>query len=469
MFDRSCLLLGSLAFALAACSDSDDHDGADAAWSPPGEVPVDPALDAGDTLSAAPTIVPVNNGPGIGDEDASDPSAHRPPPTNVSFETALRIGVDGKAALQDRVGANQIDYFTFTAEAGAFYELKTDFGPFSPDNVLSLYDPDRTLIAQNDNGSLWSSDDIDARLVVRTPKAGDYFVRVEDPKTPPEFFEASAFPLLFYHLTVRKLASDTPGFALAAAGTPPALHFADDPTTHNAYVTVVGAFTAGTDSAFSFAGRANAALIGHVLPMGSMGNGSTAVGGHASVLSSDQHALADADLGNGQYSLHPPVADGTYQVVLHAGATTGVNDFFAADLLLIDDNPREQAEAANNQLSGAEPLSMQGTSRRRGLILASLPAMDIDYYHFDVNMNEHVSVACEGESGGSGVRNLRAELRDGSDQMLASALETSSANLLISKYTVTAAGTLYLRLSSDATAPMNQIEPWVRCVLIAGL
>jgi hypothetical protein len=390
----------------------------------------------------------------------------RKPPENVSFETALRVQTDGSNHLQDEQSADQLDYYVFSGTAGEFYELRTDTGDFTPDNVISLYDAEHTLIAENDSGSIWPGDAIDARLVVRVPSSGDYYVAVEDRLTPPEFFHSS-FPLLYYHLSVRALGADATAVAHEGDAAPATVAFVQDATSGYGYATLLGEFGAG-DDAFTFIGSTDQALIGHALPSGSSGNGGSAQGGRVRVATADEHGLAEIDRGRGQENIRPPVTDGTFRVTLSADGDLGANAFYAVDLVLLPDNPREQNDADNGALAGAETVAMKGGNRRRGLLLSTLPAKDIDYYQFDAAQNEHVSVLCEGESGGSGVRGLRAELRDDADTMLASALETEVANLQINAVQVGAAGTYYLRLTSDATpkAPVN--EPWVRCAIIAS-
>src|SRR5262245_9443538 len=102
----------SLALVLAACGDSEHRaqDPFDAGW-------VDSFLDAGSGVPSAdpgPDVISI----GMMSMDArvaDNRNARRPTPTNVSFETALRVSVDGTTALQDEVGAEQVDYFTFSA------------------------------------------------------------------------------------------------------------------------------------------------------------------------------------------------------------------------------------------------------------------------------------------------------------------------------------------------------------------
>jgi hypothetical protein len=102
-------------------------------------------------------------------------------------------------------------------------------------------------------------------------------------------------------------------------------------------------------------------------------------------------------------------------------------------------------------------------------VLVTLPENDVDYFKVEAAAMESILAVCEGESGGSGVRGLTAELRDDADQAIASGTETSSANLQIERTRVTRAGTYYLRLSSTTPAAgVDTITPWTRCALIVG-
>jgi hypothetical protein len=80
-----------------------------------------------------------------------------------------------------------------------------------------------------------------------------------------------------------------------------------------------------------------------------------------------------------------------------------------------------------------------------------------------------VAVNCEGESGGSGVRGLKAELFAPSMQPLMAASEASPKALLIEPFELQTAGTYYLKLSSETPpAEDDTVEPWVRCAVLLG-
>lgn len=478
---RSALL--SAALCLGGCADDDSEHNTDADGGAAGTAPAQtagsdaPELDAAAATDASSTPVAQPDAAPIGSDAsqrdaatldaASADAGGRPPPTNLSFWTAKRVQADSAIPLQDVRSAGQVDYYLLGGDKGEFYEISTDRSPFSPDVVVTLYDAARVPIAQNDEGRVWPGDGIDARMIVRLPHTGDYFITVEDPYTPPEFFQ-SAFPLLYYHLRVRKLTDGVEGVAIAHGSAPVTVTFAHDQRTGYAYATLLGEFGEATGT-FDVTGVATQALIGHVLAAGVDANGSTAAGGVLRVLDAEQHLLAQIDRGSGQAAIDPPIDEASYRLKVLAGGPLGDNPFYAVDLIMLDDNPAEQDEAGNGVLTHAEAIQMQGTISRRGLLLVHLSENDVDYFKLDATENETITVLCEAESGGSGVHGLLAEVRDADDQVLGTASETAITNLQIERVLVPSTGTYYLRLASETPKlDTGSVSPWARCAVIAG-
>lgn len=469
------LVLAAFSCALCACSedpatarDEDDAQLVDAGEERDASASANTKLDArtGHVDASAPASWIDADLPELERSDASTTDAERSPfhqaPTNVSFATAILLE-DGAITLQDELSADQIDYYKFRGEAGQFYELRTSRHRFSPDNVISLYDAEHNLIASNDDGAIWPDDGIDARLIIRLPQTGEYFVTVDDPFTPPEYFERPSFTLLYYSFVVRKLGE---GAGFAREGTT-AVALATDEATQYRYVTLLGEFNQTPDS-FTLPGAAQQALIGHVHPTGTTGSGSTATRGRVRIDAVDAGTLGAIDLARGQSHIDPPIGEGDYQVQVSADGPPGANDFYVIDLYELPDNPSEQAEANNNTLAGAEPLTFTGLLRRRALLLSRLTARDVDYYRIEARANEPMSVACEAASGGSGVRELRAELRDAKDATLAFAVEDERETLVVPTVLAPSAGNYYVRLTSSLAGGSDAVEPWVRCVVLTG-
>lgn len=394
--------------------------------------------------------------------------------TNVSFDTAYPIDTRGIGVLQDVRSPIQVDYFAFEAKAGTFYEIATGRRNFGPDNTLTLFDPDQQPIAENDDGPRFPGDLIDARLVVRAAQTGRYVVRVEDPFTPPQVFSDPSYPLLYYRFWVRALTERVAGTAHAKSSTKPtSIEFVHDDASGYECATVFGELADGEEQVYALSGRADYALIGHVHESGEHGDGSSAAGGVITVSDAEQRPLAQIDRESGQDSIHPPVSDGTYEVHVAGRGDPGSNGFYALDLVLLPDNPRERDDALNGTPEGAETIDMPGTPQRRGLLLSTLPGEDVDYYQFDALANEAITVACEGASGGSGVRRLRAEVRDANDATLLAGVESAHENLQLDGLEITQPQKLFLRLSHESPAAeggegTREIEPWTRCVVIAG-
>jgi Bacterial pre-peptidase C-terminal domain len=410
------------------------------------------------------------DGPGIriGDQSSPIPGTESVPDDgtvpghwgNHAFATALPIEPDAPPRIANEFRADQVDFYAFQGKAGAYYELSTEYGPYHPDNVITLFDAQRQPIATNDDGSIWPGDEIDARLVVRLPSDGTYYVKVEDLVTPADHFD-DAFSLLFYHLTLRSVTASTPGFAFWDGSTPVADYLIDAQSGHR-YLTVLGNFDAPSKG-FTFAGAADTALIAQLLPGGPAGNGSTVSRGRASVRDSAGLLLADIDRSVNSGYIRPPIGEGAQQFIVEREGDAGSNAFFAVDLVLLKDNRREQREPENNTPLGAESLTWSQGTRGRSLLLSLLPAGDVDYFAVPVDAGGYIGVICEAQTTGSGVRGLSAELRDANDEPIADSADVGRGLELSS--IVGPAGTYYVRLSSAATVAA---QPWVRCAIVSG-
>jgi hypothetical protein len=382
-------------------------------------------------------------------------------PTNVSFETALRVPADGSSVLQDETHAEQVDYYVFEAEAGGYYEITTDRHRFSPDNLIALFDEQLELLAENDEGERWGGDAIDARLLVQAKTSGDHYVRVEDLWTPQRFF-VSDFPLLYYHLSVRKLEAGSEGIAIAGAEGRVEVELATDEASGFRYATLIGVPQNGSAS-FELQG-ADEAVIGRVLraetPILATGKGWREV----ELLDAEQTVIANILSDLGQEELHPPVSRARYELHVIPDASGDIEQgaFYAIDIVLVPENPLEASDGENGTPEGAEPIEMEGTSWRRGLLLTTLPDDDVDYFRFEADAGSRALAVCEGESGGSRLRGLRAELLDDALTSLGAGEESPTANLEIEAAVLERTGTYYLRLSTTPHEA-QAAAAWARC------
>jgi hypothetical protein len=398
--------------------------------------------------------------------DAQDEAGNGPPSwhsaPHSSFETARRIEPDGTTHLQDELSATQVDHYVFAARAGAYYEITTDALRFSPDNRIELFDAERKQLADNDQGSAWPGDGIDARIIFRATRSEDHYVRVEDLWTPPEAF-SSDLPLLFYHLRVRELASG-PGVAIAGDGAPAEL--AVDAASGYSHALLLGAADFEED-VFELHGLAANVLVGRML------RDEVAAAGEpndlwAEVRVTDKagQPYAIVERAREQYDFHPPIDAADYEVHVvakEAGRSVEAHAFYALEVVLIPDNPGELADEANATPQGSELIAMEGSSIRRGLLLATLPdESDIDYFYFQGFAGGFAQVICEAESGGSLVRGLEARLEDAEGRVVVTGSETYAFNLELVAEDL-ASPDVFLRLSSMTESQPEPRAAWARC------
>lgn len=457
------VLLASASLLAAGCSHAND---AQPASEPPPAIPgisePDAATAAGPTSDAESAPPPVHH-PSVGVIDIGGLDTAAPAQMNDTFETAVLIE-PGIGAHQDVVRFQQSNYFFFDATEAGFFELWTMDREFTPDVVISVYDSERRLIAENDDGSLWPNDSLDARLVMRASRPGRYYAKVSDLKTSADLFRDGA-SLLYYHLDIRPVTSTTAGFGYAAATGEASVQFALDDATGYSFVTLVGSLESNLTRSFAFEGLSARALIGHLLPAGVPGNGSSASTGRVRVLDMGQRVLAQLDGQLAETKIYPPISTGRTLVTVEAPENVGDNGFFALDLVMLPENPAEQNETANGQPTGAESIVLKGAPTQRGLLLSDVAPGDVDYYSFNASEGSHVAVSCEGQSAGSGVRALRAEVRDAKDQSLTVFTESPEHELQLQAWQVPSAGMYFLRFASDAPAAAEAVRPWVRCVV----
>lgn len=454
--------------ALVCASCGDDGGPLDA-----GAAEQDAGFDAGSRPDAGPDAGPILDGSAAdasadAEQDAAGEEVDPTELTNFSFDQAKPIDFGPTGALQPLQSATQVDYFSFEAEAGEIYVITAHRGRFSPNNVISFYDPQREKVAENDVGWLWPGDLVDARLVVRARESGTHFIVVEDRELPAEVFEIEDLPMFYYRVTVTQVEPTSPGFAWQSGqdDEPAAVTFHVDPGNGVAHVTLIGELAEGETDRFELHGGATQALIGHVHPGGVTGNGSTLIDGVVAVQDADQHLVAEIDRGLGGQFIHPPVADADYTLSVRSDGALGDNAFYAIDLVLLTDNPREAA-TDNDTPETAEPLALLGGFLRRGTILAEVPALDRDYFAFETMEGDWIDVICEGQSAGSGVRGLKAEILDAADAVLGEATEAIATGLSIASVQAGEPGTHYLRVSSETPDDADAAPAWVRCAVIA--
>lgn len=413
----------------------------------------------------------------VAEPPADAPSAVDPNPLAAEFAAAREVTVgDPDGVVKSIAVFEQRNFFRFHGGAGGYYEIRTGRKDYMPDTTLTLFDAGGRKLAFNDEGYLWFFDEIDARIVIRLPADGDYYVQVDDIETPAEFFdgyEEGWDAGLYYRLVVRELGEtgdSTVAFEYgnhASMEFPTPASFVQRPGQGHLQVTLLGEFEQLLDTdVFAFDGIGDSVLLARVHKSGQEGNGSTALDRLVWIADSESATIAEISPAAGQYKLSPPVGAGHYSLWLASeGEALGDNDFYAVDLVMVPDNPVEQDDANNGSLERAEPLILEeGGYRSRGYVLARLPESDVDYFSFEAQAGETLAVTCNASSEGSGLVSLRAELRGPDDTLLAHALETSTEALEIEAAPVARSGTHYLRLSSGLQR-WGLEGDWARCML----
>ncbi|MFM2419838.1 MAG: hypothetical protein RL385_4561 [Pseudomonadota bacterium] len=466
---RSLLLGSCLSLLLCACADDFSYDevvAQDASvWG------ADPSVGVDLSVPSDPNRRPPEasaGGAGI-DAGAGDASQALLLPSNVDFETALRLTPDGHAVLQDQRVAGQTDYFVFEAEPGGLYEISTDRHRFSPDLVVSVYDPERKLLAENDTGAVFAGDAIDARVIIRAETGGDYYVKASDPNLTSTFFTDAPLPLLYYHPRVRRIVEDTPGYAIARPGGQVELRPIADEVTGYRYVTLLG--EAGDEEAlFQLKGQREDVFAAEFRDDLTLHPDQTMVWQTAQLEDEAAHVLGRIERALGQKSLHPPVSTASYRLrVRPEAAVAGGASLYAVDLVLVPDNRPELDDLKNNTPAGAETVPFSGFASRRGLIRSLLPRGDVDYYRIDLVPMERTMARCEGQSGGSGVRGFKAEIVDAQGAVLQSAVEPLEYGLVVQPTEpASVAGVYYLRLTAAEESSDFAAGDWVRCDVRIG-
>lgn len=423
---------------------------------------------------------PVDSGPGdTGPIDSGELDAGMMPADagfdgNDGFNTARPVPFGSQGARGTINPAGDHDFFVFDGDEGSWLQIVTVANPGSQpgavDTVITLYDERMDQIAENDDAIPRVSPD--SEIMVRLPATGRYFVEVQEfsdwAGETPEGASSFNYELIVRDLNPasnRYIADDTEVSNDAADAAP--VSFVQGASY------AVGTFRNPSDKdpfRVTVSGTETQSFRATVMPAGPTGYGSTTPPGNMWITGpSGQPIFARVDTRTGLQSITGPLAPGAHVLwIEHAGTSTGTNDFYVLKLSLGTENPLETMDATNGTPAGAEPLPLEdaGAMVRRGFILATLGPSDVDYFAFDVRMGERASVACGSQSLGSGVRGLRAQIRDRADAVLAMATETSTAGLDIIGATFTSTGTHYLRLDKSGQDPMVTGE-YVRCGVAA--
>lgn len=385
--------------------------------------------------------------------------------TGVSDIPEIAVGDPyGETGVIDPPGDK--DLFRFQGTAGDWLRIITRTGNSPADTVLTLFDANMNQLAQSD-------DDIprtgtDSEISFHVPESGTYYLEVQEYSTWAGDPDVGG-PTFTYSVRVRVWDDSEDGVVIDPEN-------GDDAASAVDYEggTILGTFRDGSDvDVYQVTIPTLTATIANfevsILPQGPDGQGSTSPAGEVWVTdATGAQVLARVDHSAGHRSLEPPLTAGDYLLfVAHPGAAAGSNDFYVLRFRLLQDNPPERGDPANDTLAGAETLEV-GVNEgvRSSFVLADLPEGDVDYFRFDLMPNEELSVACGAESLGSAVRMLTAEVRDGTDSTLQTMTEDETG-LFIPPFAPTSS-TVYIRL--DAGPPDTEVQrTFVRCGLRAAV
>ncbi len=371
--------------------------------------------------------------------------------------------------------AGDMDMYKFEATEGQWIVLDIEANPNgqpnSVDTVITLYGPDKMQIAENDDAVPRTS--TDSELVVRIGQTGTYYVRVQEWSTWAGA-EPVGSPAFAYVLMLTEISATGNGITFDGEQ-------GDDSATanmgkldDNGFGFWMGTFNDSSDIdvyGFTVPPGNQRLFDAQTMPVGKDGYG-VAQGGRMWITSFDgSQIIARVDTSNEQDNVAPSLEPGNYQLWVESKVmTSGSNDYYVLKARVGEENPLEMAEMANNALAGAEALTMSTASPRAGFVLADVGMGDVDYFSFDIQANEQVSVVCGSRSIGAGTMGLTAEVRDAQDQLvpMATGTETGTSALFFDQIAVTSTGTYYLRISKAGQDPMVSGQ-WARCAVRSGV
>jgi hypothetical protein len=417
--------------------------------------------------SAPATTAPVTDRDGGGTPEAGGGGL----PTHDTFETARSLEVgDFPGVLEVVAGREDVDFFSFTGKKGQWVVIRSTVTTSLSisDTAIAVYDPDRQPLASNAYVDSFPGENVYARVVMRLPSDGTYYVTVGDRGAPP----MSRGLIQPYKISVVDV-STLEGYSEevekgddAASATPAAFLERDAANTTVDDVFFVGAFASSKDiDTFSFdvAGNERLAAV-QIESAGITGDGSTTAVGKAWITDeSGATTIARIDNLSGQSSMSPPLSPGKYVLfVSHPDAALAANDFYVVRIVLEPDNPLESADATNGTLETAEPLATEtGAQRSSAYVISHVGEKDIDYFRFDAPAGSYVTARCLSAAQGSGLIGLQVALRDDQDKPLAESTEAGLEPASL-EATMPDSGKIYLRVTKDSQLA-DVTGDWARC------
>jgi cysteine-rich repeat protein len=395
---------------------------------------------------------------------------------NDSFDEAEAMS--GSRANGVIAVPGDVDYYSLDVPAeavGRWLYLSTNANPddipAKIDTVITLYNADRTQIAENDDAH--PRRNTDSEIIYKIKAEGTYYVKVQEWTTwQNETAEGQADYTyeLFQGILDVDNADSLTGDAEAGddAGSATALAFVDRTVT-----LALGDYRDADDVdvySFSVVDAEKNHFTAQLMPAGTAGYGSTAPGSRLWLTNSDGDTVASITHEGKTDSVSPgglPLGDYLVWIAPAEDHTPAANDFYTFKFGLAGDNTPEAAEEANNTLAGAETLTgTDNNGAKSFFVLATMGPGDVDYYGFDLADGFAISVACSSAASGSGVEGFRAEVRNASDEVIAG-IDENADGVYIRQLAGQSPGTYYLRLSSTGQSA-DVTGNWARCGIHTG-
>ena len=383
---------------------------------------------------------------------------------NDSFAEAEAL-VAGTAAMGAIQEPDDRDYFSFTGTAGDWILLATAANPDDSldmlDTVITLYDSSMTRVAENDDRQ--PRVNTDSELVTRLPADGTYYVEVQ------EFSAwagepAEGLPSFTYELTMAQLSELLAGITMDPEGGDD-LASAAPLRMSSGFSVVLGDLRDAADiDVYSLSIPVGMRLGFGVWAHqgGDTGNGATSEPMRVWVTSADGATVIAEVAPAALRELQPSLGEGDYLLWVEHGGTAGANDFYVLSTNTFGDNPPETMDATNFDAAGAEPISIDATSRR-GFVLATLPDGDTDVFRIDALAGESLGVYCSSRSSGSGVIDLQARVTsaDGLTE-LRTGVEVPTTGLSLADIPLSGPASYLIWFTKGSQDPAVAGD-WVRC------
>ena len=392
-------------------------------------------------------------------------------------------------AIEDSLTVTgDVDWFKFTGKKGDLIQLylltaQQDtgmaFDKLTIDSVLSLYGPDKELIATNDDPTPRTTND--SSLLTVLPADGTYYVQVQECQTwldaNPTQGASCAEPAekdntdYTIEYDIADLTKNTAITQDAEKGndaaTATAVQYPQDAKGKFFSPILFGTFKDTKDidvfiidvplAATPTTGRSHIDI--EAIAGGKDGDGSTADPGIAWMASEATPSviLAQVDLTTGALSVPLPFGQKYFLFVQNTETSTGANDFYIIRHTFGGSNPVEKDDAANDKPAGAEVMTSQKTATGttafyfEGDLIKS--GKDVDHYSWEVPAGEFdFFVVCGAQDEGSGLRGLTATVLgpDGTALTGGKATEIPGKSLVLEKWVPpTGNKTMIVAISAD--------------------